>query len=219
MKQAMTVFYRSIFDTYQHLWTLVWATMLWWICILPVVTSGPATAGLFYVVKKIRNGEPAVPGDFFKGAHKYKGIGLKISCCSIFITVPGGIYFFILLGTGSFIAYFTAMIILYMVLMWFLLLLYVMPLMVEQDIHSLSLLLKRSFRLLSENYLFTINMALYLLLLTFFSTVITIIMAVWAGWIAKNAYNALIFLLHKHEVADYEFSGDVSWKGAWRTWK
>ena len=47
---------------------LVWLSVLWFVCCLPVLTIGPATAALYYVALKLaRDEEVAVTACFFKG--------------------------------------------------------------------------------------------------------------------------------------------------------
>ncbi|MFC0471781.1 DUF624 domain-containing protein [Halalkalibacter kiskunsagensis] len=219
MKNAMTVFYRSLYDMYQNLGTVIWSTILWWICVLPIFTLGPASAGLFYVLKQKRLGKSVGPRDFFYGMRSHFGVGIRISFLYLLISVPGFIYFFLLLRLESFATYFLAIILLYFLVMWHFLLLYMFPLLVEQESKKLSILFKRSLRLVSENYVFTINIVLYLVLLTLISSIISILIVVWAGWMVITASNSLLFLLNKYDPENYPFDPTVSWKGIWKAWK
>ncbi|MDQ0257238.1 ABC-type multidrug transport system fused ATPase/permease subunit [Evansella vedderi] len=219
MKNALTVFHRSVYDTYQSLGVILWSTILWWLSVLPIITLGPATAGLFYVINRKRNDVTAGPRDFWYGMKKYFWIGIQLSFLYLFVAVPGLSYFFILLTLDSFFTYFTAMIILYILVMWHLLMVYTMPFLVEQNITKISTLLKRSLRLVAENYMFTINIALYMVIITLVCSIITIMLVIWAGWMAVTAYNSLLYLLNKYEPNQYQFDPEVHWKGSLRPWK
>ncbi|PYZ97522.1 hypothetical protein CR205_02695 [Alteribacter lacisalsi] len=219
MRHAMTVFYRSIFDTYQNLGTVLWATILWWLSILPVITLGPATAGLLYVIRQKRLGKSVRPRDYWYAFRLYLKPGVLLTLLYLLVSVPGAVYFFLLLQWGTFLTYFGAMIVLYILILWHLLLLYTMPLMVEQKLHSPALLLKRALRLVTENYLFTVNIVLYMVILTIICTVISIFIVIWAGWMAMTAYNSMMYLMSKYDEDQYAFDPEVKWGRIWRTWK
>ncbi|TMW71390.1 YesL family protein [Alteribacter natronophilus] len=218
MRHALTVFYRSIFDTYQNLGTVLWATVLWWLSILPVFTLGPATAGLIYVIRQKQLGKSVRPADYWYAFRLYLKPGLVFTLLYLLVSVPGVVYFFLLIQGGTFLTYFGAIIVLYILILWHLLLLYAMPLMVEQQIHSSSLLLKRALRLVTENYIFTVNIALYMVILTIICTVISIFIVIWSGWIAMTACNAMRYLMSKYDNT-YSFNPEVKWGRVWRPWK
>ncbi len=60
-------FKRFVWHTYDNLWLLVVANLLWLLLCLPVVTAPAATAGLFNLARKIADGGPATLRDFFDG--------------------------------------------------------------------------------------------------------------------------------------------------------
>ncbi|ADU29308.1 DUF624 domain-containing protein [Evansella cellulosilytica] len=219
MKNSLTVFQRSLFDTYQNLGVILWATVLWWISVLPIITLGPATAGLFYVIKCKKTKVTVGPRDYWTGVKKYFSIGMRLTLLHLFVVVPGLSYFFLLLRTESFFSYFIAMILLYFILMWHLFMLYMMPILVEQEVTKISILFKRSFRLVTENYFFTVNIVLYMFFVTLISSILAIMLIVWAGWMAMTAYNSLLYLLNKYEPNEYRFDEEVNWRGTVRPWK
>lgn len=58
----------SFFSGIRKIMDLIWLSMLWTICSLPVVTIGASTAGLYYaVVKNIRRDRSYPTKEFFRG--------------------------------------------------------------------------------------------------------------------------------------------------------
>jgi hypothetical protein len=219
MKNALTVFHRSLYDTYQHLTTILWSTILWWLSALPIVTLGPATVGLFHVLKQKKSGKSVRPSDFWYGMRKGFGVSIRLTLLYLLVSVPGLLYFFILLGFNTFLSYFIAIILLYFLVMWHLLYLYIVPLIIEQEETKLSILFKRALRLVSENYMLTINITLYMVIITLICSIISILLVIWAGWMAMTAYNSLLYLLNKHDPTNYGFDPTVKWRNQWKTWK
>lgn len=219
MKNALTVFHRSIYDTYQNLGFVLWSTILWWLSVLPIFTLGPATAGLFYVIHRKRIAVSVGPSDFWYGFKKHFRIGTHLSFIYLLIVVPGVIYFYLLLNMNNLFAYIIGLIILYFLIFWHLLLLYALPILIEQEITRISVVLRRALRLVTENYFFSVNIVLYMFFMTILCSIITISLVVWAGLMAFLSHNALLYLLSKYAPDQYTFDETVNWKGSIKPWK
>jgi len=72
LKDSFLQFFHDLFD-------LMVVNCLWLLCILPVVTAGPATCGLYTVTLKLARQEPVAPvKDFFKGFKNNFGSGFLL---------------------------------------------------------------------------------------------------------------------------------------------
>lgn len=218
MKNAWIVFNRSVFDGYQQLGTIIKFTILWWLCMLPILTFGPATAGLFSVIIKSKKGHSITVKDYFQAVHQHIGIGMKLSLLYLFIMVPGTVYTIILFSNGSVAPNIIGILLIYILIIWNLIVLYMFPLMVIQEEQDLTTILKQSWKLVTENYSFTFNIALYILITTLICSVLTIMLVAWSGLLALISYNSLSFLLHKYNPDEYSFDYNVKWRGFIRPW-
>lgn len=218
MRDALKVFNRSIYDAYHHLGFLLKFTILWWLSVLPIITVGPATAGLFYVIRKKRLGLHVTKKDYFLGFRKYFKLGIQLSFIHLFITVPGIFYVTYLFTLGFLLANIIGVVLMYLLILWHLIVFYMFPLIVEQKQHNFLIVFKRSLRLVSENYFFTINIALYLLIVTLICSIFTILMIVWTGVLVWISYTSMYFLLHKYNPDEYTFDYNINWKGLVKPW-
>jgi hypothetical protein len=218
MKNAWIVFNRSVFDGYQQLGTIIKFTILWWLCMLPILTFGPATAGLFSVIIKSKKGHRITVKDYFQAVHQHIGIGMKLSLLYLFIMVPGTIYTIILFSNGSVATNIIGILLIYILIIWNLIVLYMFPLMIIQEEQDLTTIVKQSWKLVTENYSFTFNIALYILITTLICSVLTIMLIAWSGLLALISYNSLSFLLHKYNPNEYSFDYNVKWRGLIRPW-
>ena len=74
MVSAWLVFVASFRLTFQRIGLLLIANILWWLLSLPLITWPPATAGLFYVVRRLTNldeSEQTTWRHFFAGFREY----------------------------------------------------------------------------------------------------------------------------------------------------
>src|SRR5690625_4629970 len=132
MKEAATVVYRSLIDTYDNFGIYVWCSLFWLLSIIPIVTLVPATMGLLYVIKLQREGLNVRPSDFWNGMKKHFGIGLRLTLLYVLISVPGFFSLFLLIGFHSFIFYLAAVIVLYFLGLFHFMFLYILPIIVEK---------------------------------------------------------------------------------------
>ena len=218
MKNALVVFNRSIYDSYQHLSKVMLLTILWWLSVLPIFTLGPATAGLFYALKR-RDESKNLRKEFFHGMKMYFLVSFKLTILSLFVTLPCIFYMYFLLTMETTFAYFLALLLLYVLIMWHLIMLYVFPLMVELNQKKVSILLKYALRLTCEHFVFSSCIGFYILLVALLSSIISIMLVVMVGCVAIICYNSLLFLLSVTLPDQYNFDHEVNWKGILRPWK
>ncbi|KYG27712.1 DUF624 domain-containing protein [Alkalihalobacillus trypoxylicola] len=219
MKNAMTVFNRSLYDSYQMLGTMIWATFFWWLCVLPIFTIGPATLALVSIIQQSSRGAAVSPRDFWASLRSHFTFGTKLLVLHVLIIFPGVVYFLTLISMGHFLSYVIAILLLFGIVMWHCLMMYIIPLSLEQDEKRFTILFKRAFKLFVEHFLFTMNIVLYMVFISIICSIITIALIIWAGIIAFLAYNALRYLLNQYEPEHYSFELETNWRGIWRPWK
>ncbi|SDN89342.1 YesL family protein [Alkalicoccus daliensis] len=219
MRQALDVFYRSIFDTYKHLGTIVWATLCWMVAVLPLFTAGPATAALFRIIQEKQEGKSPDLKDFWRYFQQYFKPGMQLSALYAALFVPGVLYLSFMLQTPSFIWLFIGTLAGYVMLLWHLVITFAFPLLVKESEAPLRATLLRSLRLVSENLWFSANITLYAILLLLLSTIFTIALLAAAGMISLFLLNASWFLMQKYDSESAMFDTEVSWKGTLRPWK
>lgn len=214
MRTSALVVYRSLYDTYENLSSILWVTLLWLLMIIPIVTFVPVTIGLFDVIKQIRAGKSVAPNDLWRSIKDHFGIGMRITFIYLLICGPGYFYLVSLYLHKTLFSYIMMVFLLYLLFIVNLIVLFMIPLMVNQQETRVMILFQRSLRLVIENFVFVSNIALYLLLITFICSILTILIVVWAGWLAMTVYNALIYLLSKYDSKNNDFDLDFRWKNA-----
>lgn len=61
----------KIYKFLSKFWNVVWISVLWLVCSLPLVTIGPASAAAYYAMSRsVRRGEDTVTKDFFRSFKK-----------------------------------------------------------------------------------------------------------------------------------------------------
>jgi uncharacterized membrane protein YesL len=220
MKDVFRVIHASFHEVYHHLGYTIWSSLFWLAGVLPLFTSGPVTAGLLYTIKLKKAGQVVTPQHFWHGIVRYARPSSLVSLVYLFISIPGIFYFRLLVSADQLWIQTLSFVLLYILIIWHLLFLYLFPLMVEQEIDEVTELFKRSFRLVTEHFFFSVNLALMIMLITIISGLIPLLLfTVWIGWTSVILYNALIFLLQKYDSERYQIDLNVSWKGFWKMWK
>ncbi|CAG9621108.1 DUF624 domain-containing protein [Sutcliffiella rhizosphaerae] len=218
MRDAWIVFNRSIYEGYQMLGTIIKFTILWWICMIPLFTFGPATAGLFAIIQKSKTGASVSIQDYFHFMKKFFHIGIRLSGLYLFVMIPGIAYIILLFSQGEILSNIFGILLMYILILWNLVIFYTFPLLIIQKTDDILILLKRALKLVTENYSFTLNIALYAIITTLICSVLAILLVAWIGLLAIISLNSLSFLLHKYHPEDYQFEYNVSWKGVLKPW-
>lgn len=61
----------KIYKFLSKFWNIVWISVLWLVCSIPLVTIGPASTAAYYAMaKSVRNGDDTVTKDFFRSFKK-----------------------------------------------------------------------------------------------------------------------------------------------------
>ncbi len=69
-------------------WNIVWISVLWLICSIPIVTIGPASCAAYYaMVKSVRKNEDTVTKDFFKSFKQNLLQGIVMTVIYLVISV------------------------------------------------------------------------------------------------------------------------------------
>lgn len=218
MKASLRVFHKSIFETYHQLGFVFRLSLLWLLCALPIVTVGFATIGVMYSIEKKQH-EDGVARLFFEGIKKYMKPILQLTALYGIILIPSAFYLWILSSFEEVWSKSISMGLWYLVFILHFMMMYMVSLMVKQELVDVKLIVIRSFRLFVENISFTLNLAIYILLVTVLSLIIPIFLVIWAGLLGFIAYYSLQYLLAKYQPEDYEVDLRVNWRETWKPWR
>lgn len=165
MTLAFATFARALRLIYQNIWALLWLSVFWLACSVPIVTLPPATAALYAAVHELAAGRDAKPRAFFADIRAY------FWRAWVLFLVDG-----ILLGGAAFATVFyfnqegwlqfAAILPLYLLLFLVLLQMYLMPLLAGQTDKSIRVIFRNALVLLMRQPLFTLTL--------------TAVMAIWA---------------------------------------
>jgi uncharacterized membrane protein YesL len=219
MKNSCKIFYRGLFDAYSSLGFSIGVSILWLLSIIPIITVGPATGALLSIIKLKKTGYPVHFFDFWREMRKFGTKGLLLSLIYVLIVVPAIFYMIYLYSFHSLWLQLIGTMIFYLFIIANLLYLYVFTIMVEQGIESITIVFKRAYRLLIENFMFSIQLALFIILIIFVTVMIPILLFITPVWIAYSIYIALMFLLQRYDDEAYKVDLTVNWKGVWKSWR
>lgn len=94
----------KIYKFLVNFWNIVWISVLWLVCSLPVVTIGVSSCAAYYaMVKSVRNKEDNVTKDFFKSFKQNLGQGIIMTV--VYLVISFGFTFatiFYYRGSGDF---------------------------------------------------------------------------------------------------------------------
>jgi hypothetical protein len=169
---ALKLYWKTLGDLYYEIVILGAVNLLWTVLLIPIVTAPPATAALFYVTNRLANGEDTKIRDFFVGFRTYFGKGWQIGATAFGITLilVFNIVFYYdpnLAATmfGNPTVQLVTIMWLYFMVFWVAIMMFLFPLMIEQENKSILLLLKNATILVVDN-LGTSSIAFVLILLT-----------------------------------------------------
>lgn len=191
---------KSFGDAYDYLGTIVFCSFVWfgiaigamsgwaalrvgspvaWIVFVIGLYSlllGPLTAGVFHVARKIVTHDDPTPLDLFRGAKEHWGRAVLLAFTQVTITALIVLNAWFYLTQGNVIVKGLGMVFLYALLIWLMSALYHYAILIEQRPSTLKLL-KRGFLLTLDNPSFTGFVLFAIILLTCFSIVIVVPMA------------------------------------------
>jgi|GEM_PF-7055769 len=219
MNLSIKVIYRSFYDLYQEIGRYFIFSIVWFIFLLPLVTIGPATAALFYVLRLSRTKQEVTLKDYWQGMKKYWVSGNKISAIYWFVTIPALFYLVQLNVANHTLSFMMAILLVCLLFLWQMIHLFIYGLLVEQEEAKVEQLYLRAYRIVVENGIFCLALILNVTLFTFLFAVFPILLFIWPSWMALTMYNSTVYLLSQYAPESYTFSLEVSWRGLWSPWK
>lgn len=181
----------SFRDVYNELFLMVILSLLWWLAMITVVASAPATTALAYIGYRIAR-ERRVDFDFAKDAfRKHFWLGWRIGIVALvsLVIVIGNMLFYLQLeGWLQGLAFFF----LYLLTAWLTIFLYGFALVSAMDAPSLRAALRNAALLTFANPIFSFLLALALVLLAGLSVLLILPLLLAPGLVAIIGGRALV---------------------------
>jgi hypothetical protein len=177
--EAWRVLRLALRDTWDALYPLAIANVLWIALNLLLVTGPPATAGLFVLTRRLARGEDAGLRDFFEGLQRYfwRSWRWGILAGAGFIILGGDVVLTGRLFSAGYATLIQGFFVL-LLLLWAFLLLFAFPLILEQERPSLRLALRNALVMFAANRAFSATLFGLALLAALFSS---LLFALWGG--------------------------------------
>jgi len=197
--RALKVFWSSLGALYYELFLLVGVNLAWLGLSLLVVTAPPATAGVYYLANQLAKGETVSFSLFVQGMRRYFGRSwlLAIIVLVISVLLVGNLLFYANFANQwvRLISVFWG----YVLLFWLAMLIYLFPLLIEQETKSLLLILRNAALLVLDNLAFTLTLGILLLLFLLLNVALAVplLLIVMSG-LAVIQSKALLTVLEKY---------------------
>jgi len=197
--RALKVFWSSLGGLYYELFLLMGVNLAWLGLSLLVVTAPPATAGVYYLAHHLARGESVRFSLFVQGMRRYFGRSwlLAIVVVAINALLVGNILFYANFANQwvRLLSVFWG----YVLLFWLAMLIYLFPLLIEQESKSLLLLLRNAALLVLDNVAFTLTLGVLLLLFLLLNVALAVplFLIVMSG-LALIQSKALLTVLEKY---------------------
>lgn len=221
LSQGWQIIVKSLKTGYEHLgsvilinviWFFIWLSPLFLISlflienlalfiigfILSLTLFGPATGGAYALIKQIIEGT-------YRSISEYKKVFLKYFWRSLFLVLVCGLMLlfillniFVCIESSVFLFRFIGGIWLYVLLFWFIMMQYVFPLLVQQNIGILTII-KRAALLALDNILLSLIILLAGLLITFISVAFVVpFVILWLSLLGLMQHYAFVQVLAKY---------------------
>lgn len=177
MEAAWLVFTSSARLTFRRIGLLMVANILWWLLSLPLITWPPATAGLYYVARRLtrlEESEQTTWRHFFEGLRIYGFRSWQLMAADAAMGAVLVAAFLFYFGQSHLALRLLSLPIFYFMALWGGMQLYLFPLLIEQEDKRIPLVFRNAFVLALGNSSFTFLLGLLL-------TAITIIAVTLAG--------------------------------------
>lgn len=178
MRQVFRVVWEALKDFWEELFLLALMNIVTVLLLVPVVTFPPALAGLWSVANLVVKGSSVHWSDYFAGFRRYflKAWGLALLNILVVVILVTNIRFYAP-GIAPFdispnVSMWIQAVFVGTAVLWFVLQLYPMALVLEQDDQRLRLALRNAAVLLIANPGFTLLLLLFLLLVAVISTLL-----------------------------------------------
>ena len=197
--RALRVFWSSLGGLYYELFLLMGVNLAWLGLSLLIVTAPPATAGVYYLANQIAKGESVSFSLFGQGMRRYFRRSWLLAIVVLVISV-------LLVVNLLFYANFTNQWVRllsvfwgYLIVFWLAMLIYLFPLLIEQESKSLLLILRNAALLVLDNVAFTLTLGVLLLLFLLLNVFLAVplLLIVMSG-LALIQSKALLTVLEKY---------------------
>ncbi|PTX64436.1 uncharacterized protein DUF624 [Melghirimyces profundicolus] len=214
MRGAARVFGKSLFDAYQNLSVTIGVSLIWMVGILPIVTAGPVTAGMFYTIHRKKTADAFHFDDFLQGIKRFYKPTIFLFLLSGLFWAPALIYFVLLTqAEPTLITRLLSGALLYLMLMGALVQGFCYPLMVIQNRTDVGGLLRDTFLLVGKRPFFSIAVLIGIGLMTAVCLWIPLLLVtVWAGAAGWMMYYSCLYLMPR----DHPMLSNIDWHVDWR---
>lgn len=171
MRDALTVFWRSLRDWYNGMVSFAALNALWFGAALTVVLLGPATAGIYAVAASTARGTGQHVSDFWQGAREYLWVSVRWLLLNVIVVIVFVVNIAFYGEAPGFFGQIVLVIVLTFGLLWVTMQLYVWPFLMMQEDQRLRVALKNALYLALATPLYTITLLLCALAALIFSVV------------------------------------------------
>jgi uncharacterized membrane protein YesL len=197
--RALKVFWSSLGGLYYELFLLMGVNLAWLGLSLLIVTAPPATAGVYYLTNQLARGETVSFSLFVQGMRRYFRRSWLLAIVILVISVLLAVN---LLFYANFTNQWVRLLSVlwgYLIVFWLAMLIYLFPLLIEQESKSLLLLLRNAALLVLDNLAFTLTLGVLLLLFLLLNVflVAPLLLIVVSG-LALVQSKALLTVLEKY---------------------
>jgi len=202
MRQAMKVFRDSLRDFYDDGALLIVVNIIWVGLSLPLITLPPAIGGLYYMTNRIAHGYAAQVRTFFEGFWQtfIKSWQLALANLLILAVTWANLVFYGRLNNPWF--WLPRIVLFYLLIFWLAMQIYTFPLLLEQKDKRLRLVLRNAALLVLANPVFTLTLAILLLVTVALSVALTLpLILLTSSFVSLVANRAAVTLLTKHRAA------------------
>lgn len=160
----------ALVDAYYESVPLIIINLLWFLLTLPLITAPPAVAGLYYATNRLAHRQSANWRTFFEGfrAHFWLSWRWALANLLVLTILAGDAWFYGRMGWDW--SYWLQGVFLALVILWGLLQIYTFPLLLEQEDRRMTTAVRNSAVLYLKHPLFSIGLALLVVLLVAVST-------------------------------------------------
>ena len=178
MKHVFRVVWEALKDFWEELFLLALMNIVTILLLIPVVTFPPALAGLWSAANLVVKGSSIHWSDYFAGFRRYflRAWGLALLNILVLVIVITNIRFYapgiVPFGISPNVSMWIQAVFVGTAVLWFIVQLYPMALLLEQDDQRLRVALRNAAVLLIANPGFTVLLLLFLLILAAISTLL-----------------------------------------------
>jgi len=197
--RALRVFWSSLGGLYYELFLLMGVNLAWLGLSLLIVTAPPATAGVYYLTNQLARGETVSFSLFVQGMRRYfrRSWLLAIIVVVISVLLAVNLLFYANLANQwvRLLSVFWG----YLIVFWLAMLIYLFPLLIEQESKSLLLILRNAALLVLDNVAFTLTLGVLILLFLLLNVALVapLLLIVMSG-LALVQSKALLTVLEKY---------------------